>query len=116
MLEQPLAIREQRFYIFTHPEATKVLVLGLVGVLGGFACTLPFLVAPFAWAIGNRVTREIDAAGGGLGGRSEAQAGKILGIIGTCLLAVGLVVVVVYVAFLIAILAPAFDGSGPSNV
>ena len=104
------------FYPRPHPEASKVITLGLVGVVGGMACYLPFFVAPFAWLIGNRVVREIDASGGQLGGRSEAQTGKILGIIGTCLLALGVLLVVVYLLFVLAILAPAFDDSGPSNV
>ena len=36
--------------------------------------------------MGNRVIREIDAAGGTIGGRSNANAGRICGIIATVLL------------------------------
>ncbi|HEU0041173.1 MAG TPA: hypothetical protein VFQ15_02370 [Jiangellaceae bacterium] len=44
------------------------------------------IVSPFAWAIGSRAVKQIDASGGHLGGRSQAQAGKILGIVGTVIL------------------------------
>ena len=69
-------------------QATTALVLGILGV------ALCSLVAPFAWWIGRSSLREIDASGGALGGRGKAQAGYIMGIVGTILLAlvvVGLV-------------------------
>ncbi|MEV7397490.1 DUF4190 domain-containing protein [Aeromicrobium sp. NPDC092404] len=64
----------------SHPQSTTALVLGIVGLS---ACQL---VAPVAWAIGNKAVREIDASQGAYGGRSEANAGRILGIVGTCLI------------------------------
>ena len=71
-----------------HPRAILSLILGIVGlVLCGVA-------APFAWVIGKRAVDEIDASGGRLGGRGVAQAGKILGIIGTVLVILGLLVFV----------------------
>ena len=68
-----------------HPQATTVLVLGIVGAV---VCGL---VAPVAWVMGNRVVKEIDASNGTVGGRSTANVGRILGIVWT-LLMVGLVV------------------------
>jgi len=63
-----------------HPQATTVLVLGIVGAaVCGF-------VAPVAWVMGNRVVKEIDASNGTLGGRSTANVGRILGIVWTALL------------------------------
>jgi hypothetical protein len=67
-----------------HPQATLALVLGILGAV------LCVICAPFAWVIGQRVVREIDASGGRYGGRGQAQAGYILGMIWTILLAVGL--------------------------
>ena len=96
-----------------HPEANKVLVLGLVAIVGGMACYLPILVAPFAWIIGNRVTREIDAAGGHWGGRSEAQTGRILGMVGTGLLVLGLLLLALVIGLGVS---GVFDESGNSNV
>lgn len=69
-----------------HPQATLVLILGIIGIV---ACGV---VAPFAWVMGNRVVREIDASNGQLGGRSQANAGRICGIVGTCLIGLSLLV------------------------
>ena len=79
-----------------HPQATTVLVLGIVSIV---ACGI---VAPFAWVMGNRVVREIDASGGAIGGRANANVGRILGMVVSLLtigiLVLGLVGVVVYFA------------------
>jgi uncharacterized membrane protein YjgN (DUF898 family) len=63
-----------------HRQATTVLILGILGLV------LCGLIAPFAWAMGNRVVREIDASGGQVGGRTTANAGRICGMIGTIIL------------------------------
>jgi len=78
----------QPAYAADHPKATTALILGILGiVVCGF-------VAPFAWRIGKRTVDEIDASQGRLGGRGSAQAGYILGLIGTVLLGLGLLVLV----------------------
>jgi uncharacterized membrane protein YjgN (DUF898 family) len=69
-----------------HPKAMTSLILGILGVV------ICGVLAPFAWRIGKRAVNEIDASGGQLGGRGTAQAGYILGIIGTILLIIGVVV------------------------
>src|SRR3954454_6406204 len=69
-----------------HQSATTALILGIVGLVGGLACWLPILVAPFAWFTGAKAMREIDASNGMVSGRSEAKAGMVLGIIGTVIL------------------------------
>ena len=58
-----------------HPQATTALVLGILGVV---VCGV---IAPFAWNIGDKAVREIDASGGAWGGRTEANAGPIRGIL-----------------------------------
>ena len=70
------------------------LILGILGIL------LCSVVAPFALVIGRRAVKEIDASGGTLGGRGMAQAGFILGIIGTVLLA--LIVIGGVIAIIVA--------------
>ena len=76
----------QPTYAADHPKATTALILGILGiVVCGF-------IAPFAWRIGKRTLDEIDASQGRLGGRGSAQAGYILGLIGTVLLGLGLLV------------------------
>jgi Domain of unknown function (DUF4190) len=75
-----------------HPNATTALVLGIVGVI---CCAL---TAPFAWVIGKKAMDEIDASGGRIGGRGSAQAGYVLGILGTVLMILGIIVVAIAVA------------------
>jgi hypothetical protein len=80
-----------------HPSAMTAMVLGIVGVAGGLMCFLPLFVAPFAWFYGHRVITEVDASNGTLGGRSEAKAGLILGIVGTVLLILALAFTVLWI-------------------
>jgi hypothetical protein len=68
-----------------HPRATLALILGILGIV---ACSV---VAPFALVIGRGAVKDIDASGGRLGGRGMAQAGFILGVIGTVILALVLI-------------------------
>jgi hypothetical protein len=69
-----------------HPQAITTLVLGILGLV---VCGV---LAPFAWVMGNRVVHEIDASQGRIGGRGNANVGRILGIVGTALLGVSLVI------------------------
>ena len=80
-----------------HPQAMTVLVLGILGLV---VCGI---LGPFAWVMGNRVLGEIDASRGAVGGRSEANIGRILGIIASVLLALGLLLVVLVFVFGVAL-------------
>jgi hypothetical protein len=82
-------------YAPDHPKATTALVLGILGVV---VCGV---IAPFAWRIGKRTVDEIDASHGQLGGRGSAQAGYVLGIIGTVLLGLGLLILAAYAVLLL---------------
>ena len=73
-----------------HPQATTALVLGIVGLV---VCAV---VAPFAWAMGRRTVSEIDSSQGRLGGRGQAQAGYVLGMIGTVILGTGVLFLALY--------------------
>lgn len=75
-----------------HPRAMTSLVLGILGIV---CCGI---VAPIALVIGRNAVREIDASGGRIGGRSTAQAGYILGIVGTVLLVLGVIWAIVVAA------------------
>lgn len=72
-----------------YPEATQSTTILVLGILGLILCQV---LAPFAWVMGNK---ELDAIAGGRRppeNRSTANAGRILGIIGTVLLALGVLV------------------------
>lgn len=76
-----------------HPQATLSLILG---ILGGVA-------APFAWQIGRRTVAEIDASQGRLGGRGAAQAGYVLGIVGTAMLGFAVLALVLVLAVFVVL-------------
>lgn len=87
-----------------HPSAMTSLVLGLVALGGILLCagvTLP--LAPFAWFIGGRAVKEIDADPGRFSGREQAQAGRIMGMVGTGLLILGTIALVALIAVGVAV-------------
>jgi hypothetical protein len=63
-------------------------VLGVVGIVFCPLC------APIAWSLGRKAERLVDESDGMLGGRSEATAGKVLGIVGTALMVIGILLLV----------------------
>ena len=85
-------------YAPDHPRAVTSLVLGILGVV------LCQILAPFAWSTGKKTLDEIDASNGMVGGRGAAQAGYILGIVGTVLLAIYAVVAVGYLIFMLVVI------------
>jgi Co/Zn/Cd efflux system component len=68
-------------------QATTVLVLGIVGLFVN-------IVAPFAWYLGNQELVSIDAGLRSPEDRRTANTGRILGIVGTVLLIIGILVVI----------------------
>jgi hypothetical protein len=90
-----------------HPQATTAVVLGIIGVV-----VLP-LVAPFAWAIGAKAVREIDASRGALGGRQNAQIGYVLGIVGTVILGLAVLVILAVIGLFGLTLVGGSSSGGP---
>ncbi len=76
-----------------HPQSNTVLILGILGLV---VCQI---LGPFAWTMGNRVLAEIDASGGQVGGRETANVGRILGIVSTVLLGLGVLMVALFLVF-----------------
>jgi len=78
----------------SYPEAsqaTTVLVLGIIGVV------LCQLLGPVAWVMGNNELAAIDSGRRAPENRGTANAGRILGIISTVLLAIGVLIIVLLV-------------------
>jgi hypothetical protein len=95
-----------------HPSATTAMVLGIVGLVGIATCGgITLVLSPVAWVVGGRAVREIDAQPGRHSGREKANAGRIMGIVGTVLLGVG---VLAFVAFfgLVASIGSSNGGHG----
>ena len=64
-------------------QATTILVLGILGLV------LCQVLGPFAWVMGNKEIAAIDAGERPPENRGTAQTGRILGIISTVLLLIG---------------------------
>jgi uncharacterized BrkB/YihY/UPF0761 family membrane protein len=72
-----------------HPQGTTVLVLGILSLV---VCGI---LGPFAWSMGNKALREIDAAPPGyFRNRGNVSAGRICGIVATILLIVAVLVII----------------------
>lgn len=72
-------------------QATTILVLGILGII---VCGV---LAPFAWSMGNKELAAIDAGRRPPENRGTANAGKILGIVGTVLLAIGVFFIILLI-------------------
>ena len=81
-----------------HPQGTTILVLGILSIV---VCGL---LGPFAWNMGNKTLREIDANPSVVySNRGNVAAGRICGMIGTIMV---IALVALFVLFaLIGILA-----------
>lgn len=74
-----------------YPEASQATTALVLGILGIVICGI---LAPFAWSIGAKELAAIDSGLRPPENRGTANAGRILGIIGTVLLGIGLFVAV----------------------
>lgn len=79
-----------------HPQTTTILVLGIIGV------TFFQLCAPFAWYLGSKAKREIEESNGAIGGIGMVNLGRILGIVGTLLVAVSALIIIVAIIIIVA--------------
>jgi hypothetical protein len=74
-----------------HPQTTTILILGICGLV------LCQVLGPFAWSMGSKALKEIDASGGQLGGRDMVNVGRILGMVSTIFLIVGVFLLVAFI-------------------
>jgi hypothetical protein len=74
-----------------YPEASQATTALVLGILGILICGI---MAPFAWSIGSKELAAIDSGRRPPENRGTANAGRILGIVGTVLLGVGFVVAI----------------------
>lgn len=85
-----------------HPSSGLAMGLGITSLVGAVLCGFLLVCAPFAWVIGGRTVREVDAEPGRWSGREAANAGRIMGVVGTVLLVLGLLALGALIAVLIA--------------
>ena len=84
-----------------HGGALASMIVGIASLVLSCAYGLGLLGSPVAWWLGAKAKREIDASQGRLGGRGMAQAGFILGIIGTVLL---VLVIIGWILFIVLVI------------
>ncbi|MGP4099331.1 DUF4190 domain-containing protein [Nonomuraea sp. KM90] len=88
----------------SHPSGTTILVLGILSLV---VCTF---IGPFAWSMGTKALREIDASGYVYENRGHVQAGRICGIISSIMLMVTLGFVALGLS--VALIGGAFSSTG----
>lgn len=76
-----------------HPQATAILVLGILGIV---VCGIAAVVA---LVMGNKALKEIDANPAAYNNRQTVVIGRILGIVGVVIWAISLVIIVIYLIF-----------------
>ena len=83
-----------------YPEPSQAVLALVLGIVGMVAFQL---VAPFAWVVSHREIQAIDQGRRNPVNRGLAVAGKVTGIIGTILLALGVLIVIVALLGLFAV-------------
>jgi hypothetical protein len=74
-------------------QATTILILGILGII----CCAPLGIA--AWIMGNRELEAIDAGRRNPENRGTANAGRIIGIVATALMALGILAFIASIIF-----------------
>ncbi len=93
-------------------SAVLIFVFGILSLMGVAFCPLLIPLGPLAWIMGNYALRDIEAGIGNPQDRGLVMAGRILGIISTVLLALGVVLFCLYMLFFAAI----FGAAGASSL
>jgi uncharacterized membrane protein YjgN (DUF898 family) len=92
MTQQPPQFPQESGGYPEQSQATTILVLGILGIV------ICGILAPFAWNMGNKELAAIDAGRRSPENRGTANAGRILGIVGTVLLAIGIIIAILVFA------------------
>lgn len=90
-----------------HPRATLSMVLGIVGLAGFFVLLVPVFACPFAWYYGAVADREAQREPHRYRPGGEARSGMIMGMIGSALL--GLLLLLLFVGGALTFLNSRYD-------
>lgn len=104
---QPYAYAPQPVRLPAHPRATTAMVLGIVGVAGFFVLLFPVIVCPLAWYFGAVAEREAEREPARYRPAGEARTGMILGMIGTALL--GVLLLLLFVVGTLIVISARYD-------
>lgn len=87
-----------------HPQGTMILVFGILSLVG------ISILGPIAWYMGNKALKEIDANPAAYSDRGNVNVGKILGMIGTILMGLGILIFIAYMIFIFVIIGISASG------
>ena len=82
-----------------YPEESQALLTLILSLVGIFVCS--GVLSPVAWYFGNKELAAIDAGRRDPSKRDMAKAGQVIGIIGSVLLGIG---IVIFVSFILLVL------------
>lgn len=82
-----------------YPEASQATLALILGILSVIVLSI---LGPFAWWLGGKEKKAIDAGRRDPANRGQAVAGWVLGIIGTIFLIIGVLVGIFWLVILIA--------------
>lgn len=77
-----------------HPQGTLVLVMGIIGIF-------TLITGPIALVIGGKARKEIAATGARYSNEQSITIGWVLGIVGTVLLGLTVLMVIGYIIFFV---------------
>ncbi|KAA1397282.1 hypothetical protein [Aeromicrobium ginsengisoli] len=92
---QPYPYAPQPAPLPKPPRSTAALVLGIIGVAGFFVLLAPIALSPLAWYFGAVADREAEREPTRYRRAGEAKAGMVLGIIGSAILGIVLLLLVI---------------------
>lgn len=95
-----------------YPEQSQSVTVFVLGILSIPVCQV---LGPFAWKMGNDEVRAINEGRRSPENLGLAQAGRICGIVGTCLLALFLVFFILWLVLLMFGVIGAFSGEWRSR-
>jgi len=95
-----------------YPEASQSVTVFVLGILSIIICQV---LGPFAWKMGNDEVQAINEGRRSPENLGLAQAGRICGIVGTCLLALFLVFFILWLVLLMFGVIGAFSGEWRSR-
>ncbi|GAB3741933.1 DUF4190 domain-containing protein [Microlunatus parietis] len=97
--QQPSPYAQQPYQMMQeHPQGTVILVLGILGFVTG-------ICGAIAWYMGSKAQKEMQASGIRYSNESNINIGKILGMVTTILMGIGLVFLVLYIIFIVVMIA-----------
>jgi len=80
-------------------NATLILVFGILGIVTSLVCGIGGVFGIVAWVMGNSALQTLDRIGDPMSQRGTVNAGRICGIVGATLMALGILVYAGFIGY-----------------